>query len=252
MSGDEMSAEDPIGPEGERDLLAAEYALGLLDGEEMASARRLSAADEDFAQAVARWEERLMPLAGEAPAVVPDPAVWDRVRRAIADAPAAGSNVVELKRRLRIWRGVAAGAMAVAASLLLVVGLGRNTQEPTQVAERQPERAPILMAALASPEEETSLSVAYDGSDRSLVVTPGRLTGAAGHDHELWIIPAGGSPVSLGLIRAGESQRLRVPAEVAPHFRAQSAVALSVEPTGGSPTGQPTGPVVASGALLVV
>jgi anti-sigma-K factor RskA len=249
-----MTAEEPLGPEGERDLLAAEYALGLLGGEETASARRLAAADADFADAVTRWEERLMPLAGEAPAVVPDPAVWDRVRQAIADAPAAGSNVVELKRRLNIWRGVAAGATALAASLLLVVGLGRNTAERTDVAERQApaERPRVLMAALASPEEETSLSVAYDGTDRSLVVTPGRLTGAAGHDHQLWIIPAGGSPVSLGLVRAGEPQRFRVPAEVAPHFQAQAAVALSVEPTGGSPTGQPTGPVVASGALLVV
>jgi anti-sigma-K factor RskA len=142
--------------------------------------------------------------------------------------------------------------MAVAASLALVIGLGRDSAERPEVAQQQPERPRVLVAALASPEEETSLSVAYDSGDRSLVVTPGRLAGAAGHDHELWIIPAGGTPVSLGLVRAGDPQRFRVPAEIAPHFRAQSAVALSVEPTGGSPTGQPTGPVVASGALLVV
>jgi anti-sigma-K factor RskA len=250
-----VSADDPLGAEDERDLLAAEYALGLLDAEATAEARRLAASDDGFAAAVARWQERLMPLAGEAPAVVPDPALWDRVRAAIADAPAAGSNVVALQRRLRIWRNVAAGAMAVAASLALVVGLDVATDR-TEVAGRgqgaPAERPAVLVAALASPEEETSLSVAYDAGDRSLVVTPGRLTGAAGHDHELWIIPAGGAPVSLGLVRAGEPQRLRVPAEIAPHFRSQSSVALSVEPTGGSPSGRPTGPVVASGALLVV
>ncbi|HEY0012830.1 MAG TPA: anti-sigma factor [Allosphingosinicella sp.] len=250
-----MSADDPVAPEDERDLLAAEYALGLLDGGALAEVRRLEAADEGFARAVAQWQERLMPLAGEAPAVVPDPALWDRVRRAIGEAPAAGANVVALKRRLRVWRTIAVGALAAAASLALVVGLDATTDRPA-VAERQPaaqpERPRVLVAALASPEEETSLSVAYDLEDRSLVVTPGRLTGAAGHDHELWVIPAGGAPVSLGLVRAGEPQRFRVPVEVAPHFRAQSAVALSVEPTGGSPTGRPTGPVVASGALLVV
>ena len=247
-----MTADDPAPPEDERDLLAAEYALGLLEGAALVEARRLEATDPGFARAVAQWQERLMPLAGEVPAVAPDPALWDRVRRAIADAPAAGSNVVALQRRLRLWRTIALGALAAAASLALVVGLDSTNREPA-VAERQPAAPPrVLVAALASPKEETSLSVAYDSADRSLMVTPGRLTGAAGHDHELWIIPAGGEPVSLGLVRAGEPQRFRVPAEVAPHFRAQSSVALSVEPTGGSPSGRPTGPVVASGALLVV
>lgn len=247
-----MSGEEDMRPEDERDLDAAEYALGLLEGDALVEARRREAGDEAFASAVAGWQERLMPLAGEARAVDPDPAVWDRVRRAIADAPEAGSNVVALKRSVAVWRGAAAAAMAVAAALALVVGLEVAKEPLPQVVEAPRERAPVLMAALASPEEETSLSVAYDAADRSLTVTPGRLAGAVGHDHELWIIPAGGSPVSLGLIRAGASQRLAVPAEVAPHFRDQSAVALSVEPTGGSRTGQPTGPVVASGALLTI
>jgi anti-sigma-K factor RskA len=246
-----MSGDDPMTAGEERDLLAAEYALGLLEGDALVDARRLAASDEAFAGEVAAWEERLMPLAGEAPAIVPDPAVWDRVRRAIAEVPEAGANVVDLGRRLRIWRGVAAGATAMAAALALTVGLDRMKEEPPVVAEQQ--RAPVMVATLASPEEETSLAVAYDGAARSLVVTPGRMAGAAGHDHELWIIPAGGSPVSLGLVRAaGGPQRMAVPAEVAPHFQAQASVALSVEPTGGSPTGQPTGPVVASGALVEV
>ena len=247
-----MSGEETFGPGEERDLLAAEFALGLIEGAELVEARRLAATDAAFAGAVAAWEERLMPLAGEALAVIPDPAVWDRVRQAIADAPAAGSNVVELKRRLNIWRGAAAAAMAVAASLALVVSLPGTNDRAPEVAVKQPERPAVLVAALVAPQQETSLSVAFVASDRSLVVTPTRLAGAAGHDHQLWIIPAGGAPVSLGLVQAGKPQRLRVPVEVAPHFRAQAAVALSVEPAGGSPTGQPTGPVVASGALMVV
>ncbi|MDQ4087135.1 MAG: anti-sigma factor, partial [Pseudomonadota bacterium] len=61
-----------------------------------------------------------------------------------------------------------------------------------------------------------------------------------------------GTPVSLGLVQAGAPQRLRVPAQVARHFQARSTIALSVEPPGGSPTGLPTGPVVATGELLAV
>jgi anti-sigma-K factor RskA len=245
-----MNGEEDMTPEEARDLLAAELALGLLAGDELAAARRLAAADPDFAGAVAAWEERLMPLAGAVPAAIPDPAVWDRVRRAIAEAPAAGANVVDLSSRLRFWRGAAAAAMAVAAALALVVALDAAKEQPG--APVAPAPAPVMVATLSSPEEATSLAVAYDAGDRSLMVTPGRLAGAAGHDHELWIIPAGGSPVSLGLVRAGAPQRLAVPASIAPHFRARAGVALSVEPTGGSPTGQPTGPVIAAGELIVV
>ncbi|HEX9932981.1 MAG TPA: anti-sigma factor [Allosphingosinicella sp.] len=238
-----------IGREDERDLVAAEFVLGLLDGEALVEARRLAASDEAFARAVAEWEERLAPLAEEAPPVEPDAGVWPRIQRAIAAAPAAGANVIDLRRRLRIWRGIAAGAGAMAASLALIVGWQASRDDPAVV---QPGRAPVMVATLASPEETTSLAVAYDAGERSLMVTPGRMEGAPGHDHELWIIPAGGTPVSLGLVRAGGPQRIAVPAEVAPHFRTQSAVALSVEPAGGSPTGQPTGPVVASGALVTI
>jgi anti-sigma-K factor RskA len=239
-----------IGREDERDLVAAEYVLGLLEGDALVDARRLATSDEAFARAVAAWEERLAPLAGEAPPVEPDEAIWPRIQRAIAAVPAAGANVIDLRRRLKIWRGIAAGAGAMAASLALVVAWQASRPEEPQVV--QPGRAPVMVATLASPEETTSLAVAYDAGERSLMVTPGRMEGAPGHEHELWIVPAEGTPVSLGIVRAGAPQRLTVPAEVAPHFTTRSAVALSVEPTGGSPTGQPTGPVVASGALVTI
>jgi len=237
-------------PEDERDLIAAEHALGLLEGAELMEARRLAATDDEFARAVAAWEERLAPLAQEAPPVTPNSDLWPRIRRAIAAVPEGGGEVIELKRRLNVWRGFAAAAGAMAASLALILGLQASREEPPVV---QPGRAPVMIATLASPEETTSLAVAYDSGDGSLMVTPGRMAGARGHDHELWIIPAGGQPVSLGLVRgAAGPQRIRVPRQVAPHFRARSTVALSVEPTGGSPSGQPTGPVVASGELVIV
>ena len=77
----------------------------------------------------------------------------------------------------------------------------------------------------------------------------GVLRGAAGNDHELWVIPAGGKPLSLGLLRSGAPQRLVLPMRLAPYFRDRSTLAVSVEPVGGSKTGQPTGPVIAAGEL---
>lgn len=239
----------------ERDLLAAEYALGLLDGKALARASALAAADPAFAAAVAGWQERLAPLLDEIAGEDPGAELWDRIVAALPPGPSnvdrAANDNGALQRRLRRWRAYSAAVSAVAAALLLVVGLGVTRQAPAPTTQAAA-AAPVMVAALSSQEADTSLSVAYDGARSSLLVTPGRMSGAPGHDHELWIIPAGGSPVSLGLVRADAPVRLNVPAAIAPHFRSQSTVALSVEPTGGSPTGQPTGPVVAAGELIIV
>lgn len=234
----------------ERDLRAAEYALGLLDSREMREARVLAATDPDFAEAVARWEARLAPLFDEVPGAEPAPDMWDRIERSIPALPAGDENVVQFGRSLRRWRAFGGAMAAIAASLALLVGYQVMREAPIPAPTAQP--APVLVASLSSEQANTSLSVAYEPRQSSLLVTPGRLTGAPGHDHELWIIPAGGSPVSLGLVRAGAPARIQVPARLAPHFRSRSTIALSVEPTGGSPTGQPTGPVVAAGELVTI
>jgi anti-sigma-K factor RskA len=40
-----------------------------------------------------------------------------------------------------------------------------------------------------------------------------------------------------------------MPGEIMPHAGTDAMLAISVEPMGGSTTGQPTGPVVASGKM---
>lgn len=238
-------------PDQERDLLAAEYALRLLEGEELASAERLILADLGFRAQVEAWQTKLAPLADEIREENPSPEVWDRIERWVAGAPVGGA-VVSLNRKLKVWRAYAAGATAIAASLALLVAFETSRDAPGPATPRQGQVAPMLVATVSSETAETSLAIAYDQAGRSLLVTPGRLQQAAGQDHELWIIPEGGTPISLGLVRGSTPARHMVPAEVAPHFRARAAVALSVEPQGGSPTGQPTGPVIAAGELITI
>ena len=71
----------------EDELLAAEYALGVLDGIDRATAEQRIARDRSFARQVAAWEERLAPWAAEIPDMLPAPHVWDRIAAAL---PAAG------------------------------------------------------------------------------------------------------------------------------------------------------------------
>jgi anti-sigma-K factor RskA len=73
----------------------------------------------------------------------------------------------------------------------------------------------------------------------------------AGKSHELWAVGGGRDrPQSLGIIDAS----LRIPATalgtLKPSDLAETVLAVSVEPQGGSPTGQPTGPVVFTGKLI--
>ena len=73
----------------------------------------------------------------------------------------------------------------------------------------------------------------------------------AGHDYELWALPKGASPVSLGVLPAeGASSRI-LTAIQKKALASSSQVAVSIEPIGGSPTGQPTGEVVFVAPLLV-
>ena len=66
---------------------------------------------------------------------------------------------------------------------------------------------------------------------------------------ELWLIPTDGKPRALGLLQADHAVTITVPTALAPLARRDSVLAVSLEPPGGSPTGQPTGPVIASGKL---
>jgi anti-sigma-K factor RskA len=144
-----------------------------------------------------------------------------------------------------MWQGYSAAVTALAASLLLVVGL--RTADKPPVPQPAPEARPVMVATLAPETGPASLTASYDPSTNSLVVAPAALSPVAGHDHELWIIPDDGKPRSLGLVAASEQRRMPLPAGLPPRLVETATIALSAEPAGGSPTGQPTGPVVASG-----
>jgi anti-sigma-K factor RskA len=229
----------------ELDLLAAEYALGLLEGDERVEAQRRFAHEPAFAASVAEWNERLAPmLEGIAP-VQPDAALWDRIRALLEEPDRRPVELVAVRRKLSMWKGYSAVVTALAASLLLVVGLRTADKPPAPQPAR--EVRPVMVATLAPETGPASLTASYDPSTNSLVVAPAALNPVPGHDHELWIIPDDGKPRSLGLVAASEQRRFTLPAGLAPSLVETATIALSAEPTGGSPTGLPTGPVVASG-----
>ena len=232
----------------EREHLAAEYALGLLEGAELLEARGLMASDPAFAQLAQAWEERFAPLFAEYGDEQPPAALRARVLAALDED--GGADVSLLRRRLGFWKGAAAAASALAASLALVIAYDATRQPP--VSPTAPAVAPTMVASVVSEDSGMLLSASWQPEARSLTLTPGNVRSPSGRAHELWIIPGDGTPRSLGVIEESGPRRLTVPAALAGHFARGATLAVSVEPEGGSPTGAPTGPVVATGALSTV
>ncbi|MDQ3482487.1 MAG: anti-sigma factor [Pseudomonadota bacterium] len=237
---------EPLMPD-ERSELAAEYAIGLLEGGDLVRARGLLRTDGEFAAEAARWAGHLAQLLEEIEPVVPPTRVLAAVEDRIAEPQHRSGNVYQLRRRVNIWRGFTAGASAIAASLALVLV---TRPDPVEQVAPPSDLAGPMVATMAAEDSDARLVATWDPADRRLVVAAaGGMEAVAGHSHELWVIPAGGTPRSISVISGTTPMQLRPTGQVADELAEGATLAVSVEPTGGSPTGQPTGPVIAAGAL---
>lgn len=229
-------------PQDETDLFAAEYVIGLLDPAAHAVAARRCETDPDFARAVEAWEQRLAPLIDEIGPVAVREEIWPRIAASLPVAHGADG----VWNNLSFWRGATALAAAIAATLAVIVLL---PEAPAPTAAAPPAIEPILASTrLQASDGQVMFVVTLDRTSRRVIVTPIGGDGAPGHSHELWLLPKDGQPVSLGVMPADNSAAM--PAITG--LDVGSALAISVEPEGGSPTGQPTGPVVAQGQLTAL
>lgn len=221
----------------ERDFLAAELALGLLEGEELLAARGLAASDPSFADLVADWESKLAPLLDEIGALEPGSELWGKIAAAL-DAEPSGGEVIELRRRLRRWQWSA--GLSAAAALVLAVLAG-----PILLTPRPADVPAPLVATFALPSTEVRLGLTYLPERGDMVVSAAGLAADGVHDHELWLVPPQGKTISLGVVVPGESRRVHLPEALAARLGEGVTLALTREPLGGS-AGREPGPVVAT------
>lgn len=227
--------------------LAAEFALGVLEGSALDEARSRAASDPAFATEVARWRGRLAPLLEDVDEVRPPAESWERIDRLIGGTAAANDNAALLRRAVRVWRSATVVMAAIAASLAFVLLF-----QPARRAVEQPPagQAATPMVAMLGSDDSTKVVASWDPAARQLILAvPGPMPGDQAHSHELWVIPAGGKPRSLGTMDRGKQMHMRLADALADLLQQGATIAISVEPRGGSPTGAPTGPVVASGTL---
>jgi anti-sigma-K factor RskA len=226
----------------EPEATAAEHALGVLTGPERAQAEARMVADPVFAGHVEAWRIRLAPLANEVKAVTPPAGLWPRIEAAL---PANDNRTAP--RGLGFWRGATVASLGLAAASL-VVAVMIASRPPTVITPPPP--APVLNARLDTPAGLHLFVAAYDPDRQALRVTSLVPPGAdPAHVHQLWLIPADGRPRSLGLVAPGTSVSLPVAPALGGLAVEGAAVAVSVEPPGGSKLDHPSGPVAAVGKL---
>ena len=230
----------------DRETRAAEYALGLLEGEELKQAVELERSDATFREAVERWNVHFSPILDDVePVMPPSTALAEIERRIDAAAPSANDNFVMLRRQLGRWRAFAGGTTALAASLALVLVM----RPPAQIIPPATPPVAPLVAMIEGDQSGAQLVAMWRKNERMLMVFPARVASAGpGRSHELWVIPADGTPRSVGVMPE-RTMRVTVDDRMAVQMTEGVTLAVSLEPAGGSPTGAPTGPVLASGKL---
>lgn len=235
---------EPIIDEDGPDVMAGELALGLLDGEDRAVALRRVLAEPGFAADVERWRMYLAQLFDLWPEAQPPEDLIDRIDDSLGDLGPSR------RRRAFPWPLLAIVSTAIAACLLVVVALrpGGPPGGPPEAPPAVTASAPMLVAALG--DAKAPVAAAFDPADGSIRVTaaPDAPTTRVA---QLWVIGGDGVPYPLGLL-ARDVTLLVIPAADRGRIVPGATLAISIEPEGGSPTGKPTGPVVATGALAAV
>ena len=228
--------------------LAAEYALGTLRGAARRRLQRWMREDAALAMTVAGWEGRLAPMAAAVQPVQPPARVWRAIRQRLGEsAPAAGG----LWNRLAFWRNLGLVASGMAAALLVSVALVELRPAPGVQVPAAGIPASYL-AVLSDPKTQKPVLVALAAfkSDQLWITTLDPSIHVPEKSLELWALPKDGAPKSLGLIATGEKGMLKLTAAADQSLGAIPALAVSLEPRGGSPTGAPTGPVLFSGPCV--
>ncbi len=228
--------------------LAAEFAMGLLTDEDHDRALELEQTDPAFRAEVARWSGRFAVFLDEIEPVDAPLESWAAIERQIGSSGRT-KNVTALHISLRRWRAATAAMTAIAASLAVFLLVREIPQEPAVAPSPKIFSAP-LVAALSGPQSATRVVASWSSTTRQLViVVAGAMPSDPNRSDELWVIPPGGKPRSLGLMAANAHMHMQLADALATLLQQGATIAISVEPRGGSPTGAPTGPVVASGAL---
>ena len=215
------------------EALSAEFVLGTLRGRARSRFAAMKAADHAIDQAVRRWEMAITPLAERIAPIEPPARLWRAIESRVAPERGASSS---------FWRPFALVSGGVASVLLAFLLWTFALPGPD----------PDFVAVLMAPDSAPRMVVSMHEPDllKVRMVRPWKVDPGMGL--ELWVLPKDGKPRSLGMVRNEMGETVIHVTHADPRVRGANALAVSLEPMAGSPTGQPTGPVLCSGVIAPV
>jgi anti-sigma-K factor RskA len=216
-----------------REALAAEFALGTLRGRARARFQSMMASDRALGEIVARWESAINPLARGVAPIDPPARVWRSIDARVSPQRPPVSSY---------WRSfamVSGGVATVLLAFLLWTFAGSNTE-------------PDFVAVLTATDNVPRMVVSMHQPDMMKIRMVKPWKPREGMGLELWVMPTDGKPRSLGMVKNEMGETMMHVARTDPRVSGAVAFAVSLEPMSGSPTGQPTGPVLCSGSIAPV
>jgi len=222
------------------EVLAGEYVLGVLSQQDRKVVEERMRHDRPFAAIVSRWETNLSAFNDEYEGVAPNRETFKQIEaRLFGDVQKPPSFSQGIWNSAVFWRSLAFACVVVAVSAVIFA----SGMVP------QPKGPAPLVAELSAENSGINLLASYEAQSGRLKIVPVATGKPEEKSLELWLVPGSGTPRSLGVFQPGESGELVIPADLRNHVADGATLAVSLEPFGGSPSGQATGPVIASGTV---
>ncbi|AEQ50115.1 anti-sigma factor [Pelagibacterium halotolerans] len=225
----------------ERLVAVAEYVLGLGSAQSRAAMARAIETRPDLAAERAYWEQKFSAFNEDYVPTTPPSGLLARIEQrlfaeTVVKAPWYDS--------LALWRSLAAMAAAVA-----VLAVGLNLFQP---AFETPGDTAQLVAAMQTVDSEVSFIARYDAASGALRVSGTGAPAGQGSDYELWFIEGDDAPISMGVVDVADGQTIAVDELLRGRMAQGITLAVTLEVAGGSPTGDPQGPIVAAGPIAAI
>jgi anti-sigma-K factor RskA len=165
--------------------------------------------------------------------VAPPPGLWDRIA---AELPAQPPQRAGFWNSLAFWRGFGVASALAAACLAVLVYFGAVTQQPPLIATIESGGRPLFVATI-------------DPKRHTIAVVPAAFIPDPTRIPELWLIGADGKPLAVGPLRADRTVVIALPPALSAEAKSNAALAVSLEPPGGSTDNGPTSDPIGQGIL---
>jgi anti-sigma-K factor RskA len=230
-------------------VLAGEFVLGVLDTPQRRQVQARLETDPAFARKVEEWERRLAPMLADIEPVEAPARVWTAVCARLGWERAPERLPQGVWQRLGFWRAATVFASVVAIAAI-AFSIERSLPPTQPVARQQAEPATKPVTPLQHDDGTPGWLASVDAAKGAVLMVPvPSAPDAQGRVPELWLIPAGRAPISLGAVSINRSHTVTVPPAARAALVTGSILAITLEPPVGIPHAAPSSAVIAKGTI---